>query len=467
MTVPANKKNYTSSLIILTSLFFMWGFITCMNDILIPYLKGVFQLSHVQAMLVQFAFFAAYFVGSLIYFIISSTTGDPINKIGYKNGIIIGLLVSATGTALFYPAAELVSYAFFLTALFILGLGFTILQIAANPYVAILGTEETAAGRLNLSQGFNSLGTTIAPLIGGYLIFKYFAGSHVTGADSVKIPYLFFSGLFILLALFIKFAHLPVFSNNENIEKSAGALKFRHLNLGIIAIFMYVGGEVCIGSILISFLGLPEIAGLKPADASIYVAFYWGGLMIGRFMGAISLSNINNKLKQALVLMVPILAFSIIWYLKGFDIAKIYGIFLVLNYLAFLFGKSLPARTLFIFALCAVCLLVTSLFTQGSVAMWTVIGIGLFNSIMWSNIFTLAISGLGKDTSQGSSLLVMAILGGALLPVLQGFLADGIGVHNSFIIPIISYLYIAFYGIIGYKHLNDTKFNKQIISRSH
>lgn len=461
MIVVGNKTNYTSSLIILTSLFFMWGFITCMNDILIPYLKGVFYLSHVKAMLVQFAFFVAYFIGSVIYFIISSTTGDPINKIGYKNGIIIGLLVSATGAALFYPAAEFVSYTFFLTALFILGLGFTILQIAANPYVTILGTEETAAGRLNLSQGFNSLGTTIAPIIGGYLIFKYFAGSEILGADSVKIPYLIFSGLFVLLALFIKFANLPVFANADNIKKGARALKFRHLNLGIIAIFMYVGGEVCIGSIMISFLGLPEIAGLKPADASIYVAFYWGGLMIGRFMGAISLSNLNSIVKNVLVILIPVIAFSVIWYLKSFDIAKTYGIFLALNYIAFLFGKSLPSRTLFIFAMCAVSLLLISFFSHGSIAMWTVIGIGLFNSIMWSNIFTLSINGLGENKSQGSSLLVMAILGGALLPVLQGFLADRIGVHKSFIIPVISYLYIAFYGLYGYKNLKGIKIRQQ------
>lgn len=461
MSTAENKTKYTSSLIILTSLFFMWGFITCMNDILIPYLKGIFHLDHFQAMFVQFAFFAAYFVGSVIYFIISSTTGDPINKIGYKNGIIIGLLVSAAGTGLFYPAAELVSYSLFLIALFVLGLGLTLLQITANPYVSILGPEKTAAGRLNLSQGFNSLGTTIAPISGGYLIFKFFAGSEVTGADSVKIPYLFFSGLFLLLALFIKFTNLPVFTNNDKIEKGAGALKFSHLNFGILAIFMYVGSEVCIGSILISFLGLPEIAGLKPAEASIYVAFYWAGLMIGRFIGAISLSNINSVNKNIIIILIPVLAFSIIWYLKGFDIAKIYGIFLALNYTAFLLGKSLASRTLCVFALCAVCLLVISFFTMGSIAMWTVISVGLFNSIMWSNIFTLSINGLGKSTSQGSSLLVMAILGGALLPVLQGYVADHIGIQKSFIIPVLAYLYIAFYGLIGFKNLKTIEINQQ------
>ncbi len=452
MSLQEKPKSNTLAFVILTGLFFMWGFMTVLNDILIPYLKGVFDLNHTEAMLIQFAFFGAYFIGSLIYFLISIKYGDPISKIGYKNGIIAGLLISSIGSALFYPAANFLMYGFFLAALFIMGLGFTLLQIAANPYVAILGSEKTASSRLNLSQGFNSLGTTIGPLIGGYLIFKYFGGIEIEGAQAVQIPYLFFTGIFLLLAVLIKLANLPRLTNSESIKKGLGVLKHKHLVLGIIAIFMYVGGEVSIGSILISYLGLENIAGLGESDASKYVAFYWGGLMIGRFMGAISLSKVSNlRIKYMSMFGIPVAAFLVILYFNGMQTASIYAIFLSLNFLAFLFGKSLPNRTLFVFASIAIALLITTLLTNGTVAMWAVIGIGLFNSIMWSNIFTLAIEGLGEYTSQGSSLLVMAILGGALVPVIQGIMADKYGVHFSFIVPIFCYVYIAFYGLKGYQ----------------
>ena len=455
--MPSEQKmqrttSYTVAFVVVTGLFFMWGFMTVLNDILIPYLKGVFDLNHTKAMFVQFAFFMAYFVGSAIYFFISITGGDPISRIGYKNGILTGLLISATGSALFYPAAEFKMYGFFLAALFVMGLGFTLLQIAANPYVAILGSEKSASSRLNLSQGFNSLGTTIGPLIGGYLIFKYFAGPNINGADAVKIPYMIFTGMFLLLAVLIKVSHLPRVTAGDVIERTAGALRHPNLVFGALAIFFYVGGEVSIGSILISYLGLESIAGLSEADASKYVAFYWGGLMIGRFLGAISLSGMKDKgLKYLLMLAVPGAAFLVIWHFNGIDHALIYGIFLIANLIAFMAGRSLPHRTLLIFALMAIVLLVVALLNKGQVAMWAVIGIGLFNSIMWSNIFTLSIEGLGRFKSQGSSLLVMMILGGAIVPVFQGMAADAYGVHASFFVPVICYVYLAFYGWRGYK----------------
>ena len=458
MSLQEKPKSNTLAFIILTGLFFMWGFMTVLNDILIPYLKGVFELNHTEAMLIQFAFFGAYFVGSLTYFLISIKYGDPISKIGYKNGIIIGLLISAVGSSLFYPAANFLMYGFFLAALFVMGLGFTLLQIAANPYVAILGSERTASSRLNLSQGFNSLGTTIGPLIGGYLIFKYFGGVEIEGAKAVQIPYLFFTGIFLLLAVLIKLANLPRLTNSESIKKGLGVLKHPHLVFGILAIFMYVGGEVSIGSILISYLGLENIAGLGESDASKYVAFYWGGLMIGRFMGAISLSKMTDlRIKYLSMFSIPVVAFLVVLYFNGLQTASIYAIFLVINFLGFLIGKSLPNRTLFVFASIAVLLLILTLVSNGIVAMWAVIGIGLFNSIMWSNIFTLAIEGLGEYTSQGSSLLVMAILGGALVPVIQGMTADAYGVHFSFVVPIFCYVYIAFYGLKGYQRKIEKK----------
>jgi FHS family L-fucose permease-like MFS transporter len=432
---------------VLTLLFFMWGFFTVLNDILIPHLKSVFELTHFEAMLVQFAFFGAYFIGSVLYFIISATAGDPINKIGYKYGIILGLVVSALGSALFYPATLIHQYWFYLMALFIVGLGFTILQIAANPYVAILGKPETASSRLNLAQGFNSLGTTIGPAIGGYLIFHYFAG-----VSAVKIPYLIYAGIFLLIALVIFSIQLPRVTDPNEQAKGTGALKFRNLRLGIIAIFMYVGAEVSIGSILISYLGLPEIAGLEKEPASAYLSFYWGGLMIGRFLGAVSLSDMQNKkLKIGLMAGIPALAFIIIGLLASFEIARIYALFLLLNLLAFYFGRSKSSRTLLIFSLVIIGFLLIALGFSGTVAMWSVIAIGLFNSIMWSNIFTLAIDGLGKYTSQGSSMLVMAILGGAIIPPVQGAVADIWGVHASFVVPVLSYIYLAYYGWKGYK----------------
>ncbi len=231
-------------------LFFMWGFMTVLNDVLIPYLKNAFDLNHTRAMLIQFAFFTAYFIGSLIYFIISGTYGDPINKIGYKKELTAGLLVSAVRTLLFYPAAQFHFYGFFLTALFVIGLGFTLLQIAANPYVAILGYERSASARLNLAQGFNSLDTTIAPVVGGYLIFTFFKNTE--SSDAVKIPYLTFSLVFLLLALFINKMPLPVFTKTESTEKDWSTIHYRQLVFGMLAIFMYVGGEVSIGSMILA-----------------------------------------------------------------------------------------------------------------------------------------------------------------------------------------------------------------------
>lgn len=453
----STNKSSRFSLFLMTSLFFMWGFITVLNDILIPHLKAVFDLSYLEAMLIQFAFFGAYFVGGLIYFLISMFYTDPINKIGYKNGIILGLLISAIGTLLFYPAAHFQFYGFFLAALFVLGLGFAMLQIAANPYVAIIGPEKSASARLNLSQGFNSFGTTIGPILGGFFIFEYFKNIE-NEAESVVIPYMVLTILLLILAIAVKSVNLPRFVNSLELIKGAGALKFRQLRLGAIAIFMYVGAEVAIGSFLISYLGLANIAGFTEAEASPFVAFYWGGAMIGRFLGAISLSEIENKKKYFSMIIVNVLSFSIVYlavYAKnsiGFEQILPYFAFLVLNYFAFIFGKSLPGRTLSVFALIPILLLFIGIFGSNGYAMWAILGIGIFNSIMWSNIFTLAIKGLGNYTSQGSSILVMFIVGGAIIPPIQGAVADLVGVQLSFFVPMLSYVYLAYYGWKGHIH---------------
>ena len=474
-TTP-NGATYRGPFAIMSILFFMWGFMTVFNDILIPRFKEAFTLDYFQAMLVQLAFFGAYFIGSLIYFVISATTGDPIAKIGYKNGVVIGLLISATGSAMFWPAANLVSYPMFLSALFVVGLGFAMLQIAANPYVTILGPEKTASSRLNLAQGFNSIGTTIGPLIGGFLIFQYFAKTGAHGAESVKMPYLAFCVIFLILAVIFYFIHLPHVGEGH-VLPGTGALKFPHVVLGVIAIFMYVGGEVSVGSAIINFLGQKSVAGLTADEAAKYVAIYWGGLMIGRFMGAVELSEMKKAKKQMLLVVIPLLAWLLLWVAKSapldalhgenkgsmlrlwldnfaanWSVFKIYLLLVGLCWLLFQFGQALAGRTLVIFSLTVVGLLLVAILVGGPVAMWCVIAVGLFTSIGWSNTFSLALEGTGIYKSQVSSLLVMAILGGAVLPPLMGKIADLTGnLQISFIVPLLAYAYVAFYGAIGHR----------------
>jgi len=447
---PGNGQTYRGPFAIMTVLFFMWGFMTVFNDILIPRFKEAFTLNYFQAMLVQFAFFGAYFTGSLIYFIISATTGDPIARIGYKNGVIFGLLLSACGSALFWPAATAASYPMFLVALFIVGLGFAMLQIAANPYVTILGPERTASSRLNLAQAFNSVGTTAGPLIGGYLIFQYFARSGANGADSVKVPYLIFSGVFLLIAVVFFLIHLPHIGEGK-VEPGAGALKYPHVILGVLAIFMYVGGEVSVGSSIINFLGQPSIASMGAVEASKYVSLFWGGMLIGRFMGAVELSEMRPITKQLLLAGIPFAAFVVLGFWRGWELMLNYLPLLVLCWVLFQFGKGLAGRTLLIFGSTIVVLLAMTILFGGKLAMWCIIGIGLFTSIGWSNIFSLALDGMGIYKSQVSSLLVMAILGGALLPPLQGHIADLGGLQISYLVPLVAYGYVAFYGWKGHK----------------
>jgi len=400
--------NYTPALTVLTTLFFMWGFITCLNDILIPHLKGIFDLNYTQSMLIQFTFFTA-------YFLVSVPSGLIIEKIGYKRGIVIGLVTAGIGCLMFYPAAGERSYALFLTALFVLASGITLLQVSANPYVAILGRPETASSRLNLTQAFNSLGTTIAPLFGSFVILtaatSEAAADAATRAAAVQVPYLALAAALFIIAALIGFFKLPEVStgditsadgskNYDSVHKSAWS--YRHLVLGAIGIFMYVGGEVAIGSFLVSYMNDSAIAGLTTAEAGRYLSFYWGGAMIGRFIGAAVLQKFNAG---------KVLAFN---------------------------------------AGVAALLVVVSMMTTGHVAMWSILAVGLFNSIMFPTIFTLGLDGLGKHTGQGSGILCMAIVGGALVPVLQGYFADTIGIQQAFFVPVLCYAYILYYGIKGH-----------------
>src|ERR1700690_337426 len=447
---PGAVRTYRGPFAVMTVLFFMWGFMTVFNDILIPRFKQAFTLDYFDAMLVQFAFFGAYFIGALLYFLISATAGDPIARIGYKNGVVIGLLVSAGGSALFWPAATQLSYPLFLVALFVVGLGFAMLQIAANPYVTILGPERTASSRLNLAQAFNSVGTTIGPLIGGYLIFQYFASTGAHGAESVKVPYIAFCVVFLFLAAIFLVIHLPHVGEGE-VQPGAQALKYPHVVLGVLAIFMYVGAEVSIGSSMISFLGQSSVAGLDAIEASKYVSLFWGGMLIGRFMGAVELSEMKKANKQLVLAAIPLVAFIVLGSLRGWSIAGNYLPLLALCWLLFQFGKALAGRTLMIFSAAIVALLLAAIVGGGKLAMWCVVGVGLFTSIGWPNIFSLALDGTGIYKSQVSSLLVMAILGGALLPPLQGHIADIAGLQISYIVPLIAYSYVGFYGWMGHR----------------
>jgi MFS transporter, FHS family, L-fucose permease len=393
--------NYSFALASLTMLFFMWGFITCLNDILIPHLKGVFQLTYFQSMLIQFCFFGAYFIVSL-------PAGILVKRISYKWGIVTGLVVAAIGCALFIPAASYRVYALFLGALFVLASGVTILQVAANPYVTILGTPETAASRLTLTQAFNSLGTTIAPNFGAFLILSAATtdAANAADADAVQFPYLLLALAFAVLSVVFAILKLPDVQEEEAaaITKEDGsAWQYRHLVLGSVGLFVYVGAEVSVGSFLVNFLNDPNVAGLAESEAAHYVSYFWGGAMLGRFIGAAAMRYVDD-------------------------------------------GKALAFN-----AAMAIILLLITVATTGHVAMWSVLAIGLFNSIMFPTIFSLALHGLGKHTSQGSGILCLAIVGGAIIPLIQGALADAVGIHLAFLMPIICYIYIVYYGLIGSK----------------
>ena len=406
--------NTRVAMAVATTFFFMWGFLTCLNDILIPHLKSVFQLNFAQAMLVQFTFFGAYFLMSL-------PAGRLVARLGYKQGIVAGLVIAGIGALGFWPAAELRIYGAFLAALFVLATGITVLQVAANPYVALLGPERTSSSRLTLAQALNSLGTAIAPIFGGMLIL----GNTVKSADeltalpladqlayraqeaqSVQGPYLGLAVALFLLALFVFLFRLPSLSENSEQADSArhsygDALRHKHLLFGVLGIFFYVGAEVSIGSFLVNYLSQPNIGGFSEQQATHYVSLYWTMAMIGRFAGSLLLVRFS------------------------------------------------PRKLLALFALINVGLLALTMASEGQVALYSIVAIGLFNSIMFPTIFALGIERLGPLTNKASSLLIMAIVGGAVVPFLQGMLADRIGVHHSFVLPLLCYGYIIFYGLVG------------------
>jgi MFS transporter, FHS family, L-fucose permease len=418
VTSVGPASTYKSALTMVTTLFFMWGFLTALNDILVPHLKPIFDLSYAKVMLIQFAFFSAYFVFSL-------PSGKIIDAIGYKKTMVVGLFTMGVGAFLFIPAASAPSFPLFLTALIVLAAGITALQVAANPYVAVLGPPRTASSRLNLTQAFNSLGTTIAPYLGGVFILSAAPKSmeeirqmptealqvyRLHEASSVKLPYLGLGLALVILGIVIAMFRLPAIPEAErHASDDRGGPKrsvwtYQHLLLGAVGIFVYVGAEVSIGSFLISYLTQPNIGNISQKTAATLVGFfYWGGAMVGRFIGSGILQKVNT-------------------------------------------GKVLAASAIF-----ASLLVVTSMLSTGHVAMWSIILVGLFNSVMFPSIFTLGIAELGPLTGDGSGVLVMAIVGGAVIPLLEGVLADRFGIQHSLFLPVICYLYITYYALHGSK----------------
>jgi len=481
-------KSYAGPLAIVTTLFFMWGFLTCLNDILIPHLKSIFDLNYAQTMLIQFAFFGSYFVFSI-------PAAKLIDWIGYQRSMVAGLLTMGLGAFLFVPAASVPSYPLFLGALIVLAAGITCLQVAANPYVTVLGKPETASSRLNLTQAFNSLGTFLAPFFGGLLILSTapkaideiramlpdaLQAYRLHEAATVKTPYVGLGIALVLLAIAIGSFTLPKIEHAQHkVGEKVNDSIWRHPNLvfGAIAIFVYVGAEVSIGSFLVNYFHEPEIGGMAEKVAANFVAFYWCGAMLGRFIG----SNFLGGAKAKYMWMVSTLSIALIflsypignlipagyqpgvpnlmwlaWLLYAgrplFALVAIAAASIAV--LAALRGGKATANTGLLLGICAIstsALVAISMLSTGHFAMWSIILVGFFNSIMFPSIFTLGVAELGPLTGDGSGIMIMAIVGGAIIPLAQGWIADRIGIHHAFFLPVICYLYILFFALSGSK----------------
>src|SRR6201996_3226323 len=433
-------------------LFFVWGFLMTWNDLLIPRFRDVFHLSFFRAMLVQFAFSGGYAVGSALYYLCGVLFGDPLARMGFKKGILFGLTLAALGSGLFVPAAMIASYVLFLFALCLIGLGFSMIQIAANPYVLALGPERTGSSRLNLAAGFSSVGTTLGPLIGGWLIFRVFANPGEPALDTVRGPYLICAAAFGLLIVFFSMLRLPQPDSAAPVARGWGPLAIPAVWLSVLAVFFYVGTEVTIGSSIVNFLGLPAIAGMSHAEASRSLSIYWCGLMAGRFMGAAALSGTSPRTKRAALALIPAITLLCIFAVFGGQSVIHYTPVLALLLVAFVAGGLSSARLLLLFSFAMMVLLGLGIWTSGAAARWAILGTGLFCSIMWSNIFSLALEGLGPLRNQTSALLVMAISGAAILPPLQGAFADRWGMQTSFLVPLLAMAYVAAYAWYKYRN---------------
>jgi FHS family L-fucose permease-like MFS transporter len=570
------SKSKGSSLGILMAVFFFWGFVAASNTVLIGLFKKNFELTQSQSQMVDLAFYFSYFVGAGIYLIYSVIFGDPLNKIGYKKGLITGLLISAIGALCFIPAANNQSFEMMLGSLFIIGLGFSLQQIVANPYVIALGDPATGSHRVSLAGGINSFGTTIGPLLLAFAIFgsikssdkatvtstlgeeamsitieratnktetidgpvfiqervvmgklpyfylaknvdstslcgqyafmadkkkgaviiyndnpgttdkqvamvkRNFPDSRVPvmtlnkenfihmlsaintsdgaklklnlmGVEKVKTPSLILAGAFILFAFILGMSKLPPVTNNEKMEKDWGALKFPQVIYGMVAIFVYVGTEVTTQSNLPALMKQEDFLGLDVDKSVHFISLYWGCLMIGRWTGALRVFNFSKMNNYIMMVVVPMLAFAVILgvnYIKGSPVGDLINFlpFVLILIAGFFIAQEKPARTMILFSVMAMIMMVIGMLTTGKCAVYCFVSGGLFCSVMWPCIFSLSIAGLGKYTTQASSLLIMMIIGGAIFPVIQGKLADNIGMHFSYVVPLLGFAYLAFYG---------------------
>lgn len=455
-----SKQTNWGQFIPLVTVFFFWGFVAASNDILIPVFKKAFNLSQTESMLVQICFYVAYTVGSLIYMAVSKgLKQDLVNKIGYKNGLIVGLLISAAGTLLFYPAANMGSFPLMISGLFIVGLGFSLQQIVANPLAIEVGPAETGSQRLTMAGGINNLGTTIGPLIVSFAIFgSATAASSEVSIESVKIPYLILGVAFVLVAIMLKFSSLPaitptILEKTEDIvpgEHRTSAIQFPQLILGMIAIFVYVGVEVSTASNLPAYM--EKDLGFHTKDIAPYISLYWASMMIGRWTGAVDAFDFSAGFKKILRFLAPYLAFGVFLLVNA--IAKhdlthfyVYGLIIIAMIICDILSKGNPARMLLIFSCAGITALLIGMFTKGMVSVYAFTSVGLFCSTLWPCIFALAINGLGKFTNQGSGLLIMMIMGGGIVSLIQGYVADLTTIHSSYIVGVICFAYLAFYAI--------------------
>lgn len=455
-----SKQTNWAQFLPLVIVFFFWGFVAASNDILIPVFKKAFNLSQTESMLVQICFYVAYTVGSLIYMAVSKgLKQDLINKIGYKNGLILGLLISAAGTLLFYPAANMGSFPLMISGLFIVGLGFSLQQIVANPLAIEVGPSETGSQRLTMAGGINNLGTTIGPLIVSFAIFGSASAANTEASiESVKIPYLILGAAFALVAFLLRFSSLPAITptNTEDTDDSApgehrkSALQYPQLILGMIAIFVYVGVEVSTASNLPAYM--EKDLGFETKDVAPYISLYWASLMIGRWTGAVEAFDFGAGFKKILRFLAPYLAFGVFLLVNALahhDLSPffVYALIIIAMIICDIMSKGNPARMLLIFSSAGIVALLIGMFTTGMTSVYAFTSVGLFCSTLWPCIFALAINGLGKHTNQGSGLLIMMIMGGGVVSLIQGYVADLTTIHSSYIVGVICFAYLAFYAI--------------------
>jgi len=447
------KQNF--KLIPVITVFFFWGFVAASNDILIPVFKDALHLAQWQSQMISFAFYIAYTVGSLLYMAYAYfSKQDLVEQLGFKRGLMLGLIISAFGTLLFYPAAIYSSFLLMIIGLFIVGLGFSLQQIVANPLTIALGNPETGSQRLSLAGGINNIGTTIGPLLVSYAIFGFIKSEQtVADLNAVKMPYLILGASFVLMAIVLHFSSVPSsFTKADDLPttKTGSALQFPQLVLGMIAIFVYVGVEVSTAS------NLPELMkqelNMPTSSVAPYVSLFWASLMIGRWTSAADAFANRMQTRKILRFVMPYLAFGLFLSVNAFmqqdvSIFYVYAVPIMILIAADFYCMGNPSRQLLVFSMLGILSLLVSMFTHGMLSIYAVICVGLFCSTLWPCIFTIAINGLGKFVTQGSGFLIMMIMGGGIISLLQGTLADDslLGIKQSYWIGVCCFAYLAWY----------------------